>query len=136
MANSVKAANTAKKLVEKNGRTVQLFKYNRTPDDPAKPWLGTSSAPTASQGGEQVSAKVAFVPATGSGFGKMLRDKEGELDVAFDQIGLLASDSLPDGTNAEEFDSVRDGSDIWKVVTRGHLRPGDKSILFVLGLKR
>lgn len=140
MADFVKLAATAKRLVEANGRAVTLFKINRDPDAPAEPWRGTSTPAAPGSGGLEIpDVVVAFVPATGGGFGKMIQDLGGTLQVAFDQVGLLASDSLPAGvtpTNVEEADAIRDGSDLWKIVTRGHLRPASKSLLFVLGLKR
>tara|TARA_R110000822_G_scaffold120633_1_gene254106 strand:- start:1604 stop:1852 length:249 start_codon:yes stop_codon:yes gene_type:complete len=82
---------------------------------------------------------MAFVPATGSGFGKLVTDSGGSLGVAFEQVGLLATSSLPAGVVAadvEGMDSIRDGDDLWKIVTRGHLRPADTSLLFVLALTR
>lgn len=139
MTDFVKAAATAKRLVEANGRAVTLFLSNRTPDDPSKPWRGSSSQPHPSKDGAQIPVTMAFVPASGSGFGKMIQDTGGSLVVAFDQVGLLASDSIPARfapKDVEECDRVRDGDDIWKVITRGHLRPATKSLLFVLGLTR
>ncbi len=139
MVNFVKAAATAKRLVEANGRSVTLFRSNRTPANASQPWRGVSGSPTAPEGGISADVTMAFVPATGGGFGKMIKDLGGQISVAFDQVGLLATDSLPTGVSAsdvEGMDSIRDGSGIWKIVTRGHLRPADRSLLFVLGLKR
>ena len=140
MADFVKLAATAQRLVEANGRAVDLFRVNRTPDDPARPWRGVSGSPTVPEGGFIATGIImAFVPPSGSGFGKLLVDGDGELDVAFDQIGLLASDSLPVGITPEDIeqaDSIRDGSDIWKIMLRSHLRPASTSLLFTLGLKR
>lgn len=139
MVDFARAAATAKRLVEANGRTVDLFKVNRTPDNPAEPWRGVSGAPTVPEGGVIASVIMAFVPASGSGFGKLVTDAGGSLGVAFEQVGLLATDSLPAGvtpSDVEQADSVRDGVDLWKIVTRGHLRPAATSVLFVLGLKR
>jgi hypothetical protein len=135
----VKAAATAKRLVEAAGRPVDLFRVNRTPDDPAQPWRGVSGSPTVPEGGRIIPVIVAFVPASGSGFGKLVTDSGGTLNVAFDQVGLLATDTLPTGvtpTDVEQMDSMRDGDDIWKIVARGHLRPGTRSVLFLLALKR
>lgn len=140
MVDMVAAAATAKRLVEANGRAVTLFKVNRTPDNASEPWRGTSTPPNAPDGGLEIpDVIVAFVPASGGGFGKLVADAGGSLSVAFDQVGLMASDSLPTGTtfeDVEQADTIRDGDDLWKIVTRGHLRPASKSILFVLGLKR
>ena len=140
MADFARAAATAKRLIEANGRAVTLFKVNRTPDDPAKPWRGTSSAPATIDGGLEIaSVKVAFVPASGSGFGKTLADRAESLDVQFQQVGLLATDSLPSGVtfaDVEAADSLRDGADVWKITVREHLRPASQSILFLLGLSK
>lgn len=139
MADFVKLAATAKRLVEKNGREVELFKADRTPADSTKPWRGSAARPTPAKGGRRIRAKMAFVPASGSGFGKLVADSGGSLQQAFDQVGLLASASLPTGVasrEVEESDHVVDGDDVWKVVTRGHLRPSSTSVLFVLGLAR
>lgn len=136
MADFTRAAATAKRLVEANGRSVDLFKVNRTPADPTQPWRGVSGAPTVPEGGITATAIVSFVPATGSGMGKLVKDLTGSLVSAFDQVGLLASSSLPAGVNAEDFDSIRDGDDLWKIVQRGHLKPASTSVLYVLGLKR
>jgi len=139
VANFTKAAATAKRLVEANGRRVVLVKSNRTPAASAQPWRGSTEQPHESKGGAQTPVIMAFVPATGGGFGKLVADAGGSLAVAFDQVGLLASDSLPTGfstSDVEEADRVVDGDDVWKVITRGHLKPASKSVLFVLGLKR
>ena len=138
----IKLAATAKRLIEKNGRAVDLFKTNRTPANPAQPWRGVSGAPTVPEGGVTIpSVIMAFVPAEANdeGFGKMINDGDGSLSVAFDQIGLLATDSLPTGIttlDVEQADAMRDGVDIWKIVKRGHLKPGDTSMIFALGLER
>ena len=140
MANFVALAATAKRLVEANGRAVDLLRDNTTPDSALKPWRGTSSAPSSGTGGLVVpSVKMAFVPAGGGGFGRLLSDAAGELRVAYDQVGLLAVDSLPTGVttaDVESCDKVRDGSEIWSIVQLGHLKPAETSLLFVLGLKR
>lgn len=139
MVDFVKAAATAKRLIEASGRTVELFKLNRTPANSAQPWRGNTNQPHDSKGGANIRLTMAFVPASGSGFGKLIQENGGSLAVAFDQVGLVASDSLPAGFTPEDLeqaDKVRDGSDVWRIVTRGHLRPATKSLLFVFGLKR
>lgn len=139
MADFVKAAATAKRLVEANGREVVLFKRNRTPDNAAEPWRGVSGVPTAPEGGLSMTVTMSFVPHFGSGFGKMVTDDGSGKGTQFDQIGLLASTSLPAGRtflDVEQCDTIRDGDNIWKVERREHLRPADDSILFALGLKR
>lgn len=144
MPDFTRAAALAKRLIEASGRSVTLYKLDRTPDDPTKPWRGTDGPPSNAGGGKTIPAIAAFVPASGSGMGKMVADAGGSLSVAFDQVALLATGSIPAGVtpdDIEECDSMLDetagGSEqVWKIVTRGHLRPASESIMFVLGVKR
>lgn len=129
-------AATAKRLVEENGRTVTLRKANRTPDDAAEPWKGTSVAPNDPQLGDSESAIVAFVPASGSGLGRLVFDVTGQQVSRFDQVGLLAATTVP-GIQVEDFDFIHDDDDsVWKIVEVGYLRPSTTGLLWVMGLKR
>lgn len=128
-------AATAKRLVEANGRSVTLLKENRVPDVAGEPWRGTSTAPVAGQGGDTQPAIVAFVPAGGSGLGRLATDSAGGLQVQLDQVGLLAATTVP-AIDVEKFDRVLDGTVPWKIVTREKLQPSDTAVLWVLGLKR
>lgn len=136
MANFLKSAATAKRLIEKNGRLVQLLKANTAPDNPAEPWLGNSNAPSTGEGGDSRDVKVAFVPPSGSGLGRSVVQALSGNGKRLDEIGLIASASLPAGVNLEGFDRVRDGSDIWQIVGMHHLKPADVSILFAIGLTK
>lgn len=140
---TLELAEDARELVEEEGRLVTLFSINRSPDDPAKPWLGSSSSPHPSKGGAEIPVKVAFVPAGGGdsrlGLGKLLATAEGELRVAYQQVGILASSSIPSPYTPEDVercDRLRDGDDVWHVVARGHLKPSGNSVLFAFGLTR
>ena len=142
MVDFVRASATAKRLIEKNGRVVSLFKLNREADDSTKPWRGSTRRPNIAQGGGGIAVKMAFVPPRGTGLGKNIeRDPAtGALSVLFDEVGLLASDSIPapfTPKDVEEADTVIDDDDsVWRIVVREHLRPADKSVMFSLGLKR
>ena len=136
MVNFTNLAATAKRLVEANGRSVTLLKENRDPDNASEPWRGTGTAPVALQGGDTQTGIVAFVPASGSGFGRLASDSGGGLQVQLDQVGLLAATSVP-GIDVEAFDRLLDADGThWKIVTRGKLRPATTTVLWVLGLKR
>ena len=129
----------AKRLIEKNGRTVKLLRLNRTPADATKPWLGTSTQPHVSEGGASMTASMAFVPLGGSGLGKMIGEIPSTLRSKIDQVGFVATASLPTGFDAEDLEScdqVDDGGEIYKIVLKRHLKPGRQSIMFVLGLTR
>jgi len=135
VADFVKLAATAKRLVEKNARTVRLVKLNRTPSSSSEPWRGSDAAPATGTGGATLPAKACFVPASGSGLGKLVFDLTGRLETAFEQIGLVASNSVG-GADLSGFDQVVDDNSVWKIEARGELRPASKSLLWVLGLKR
>jgi hypothetical protein len=139
MVDFVKLAKTAKKLVEATGRSVTLYKRDRTPAVAGDPWRGPDSVPTPSDGLVIGPLKVAFVPATGGGFGKLLFDADKTLRRKIDLVGLLATDSVValslTAADVEVADTLKDGAKIYKIVEIGHLKPGDTSLLLVLGLK-
>jgi hypothetical protein len=137
MADFEKLAATAQRLVEKNGRAMQLIRHNRTAADPTKPWRGNVATPTTGAGGDPgLDAIACFVPASGSGLGRLFQQTAGTLAVAFEQIGLVASGSIADA-DLSTYDRVidEDGTS-WKIEVRGELKPGSKSLLWFLGLKR
>ncbi len=135
MVNFTKLAATAKRLVEANGRSVSLIKDNRDPDNAAEPWRGTSTAPVGGQQGDTQAATAAFVPASGSGLGRLVQDATGQLATAFEQVCFVAADSVA-GVDLEPFDRVVDGAVSWKIVARGRLQPASTPLLWILGLKR
>lgn len=139
MVDFVRLANTAQRLVEANGRDATLYKRDRTPANPAQPWRGPDSTPTPPDGLVIGPVKVAFVPASGSGFGKLLFDADETIMQKIDEVGLLATNSAVDGgftaEDVEKVDTLKDGARIYKIVEIGHLRPSDTSLLFVLGLR-
>lgn len=141
MVDFVSLAAVAQRLIEENGRNVTLFKKDRTPANAAEPWRGPDlTAPDPAAGIGPVT--VAFVPPTGGGFGKLLFDSDETLRVKIDQVGLLATDSVLDlvpprtAAEVEQSDTLRDGTRVYKIVSVGHLQPGDTSLMFVLGLKQ
>ena len=147
MADFVKAAATAKRLIEANGRSVTFFKLNRTAADPTKPWRGPTldADPTSALEGSKVTAKAAFVPASGSGFGRDARDRTtaaqrqeggagGTLVRDIKQIALVAASSMPSGTDLELFDAMRDGDRVWKIQFANILAPATTDIIWEVGV--
>ena len=132
MVDSVKLAATAKRLIEANGREVTMYKRNRTPSNVAQPWRGPAAAPTTSDG-DTLTPKIAFVPSGGGGLGIMTMTSA-ELEKSFDQIGLLASDSVT-GKNIEDFDTIVDDAKVWKIQLVEELKPAGTSLIYALGLK-
>lgn len=130
----------AKKLIEKHGRSITLYKRETTDSDVTKPWR----APTT---GSDDSTTVigAFLPLSdgsnvssmAAAFGFSTRDKDDELTKRFDQILLVAATS---DTKAilGEVDSVVDSAGgtarAWKIHARQELAPGDLKILYAFGV--
>lgn len=137
MPNFVKLAATAARLIEASGRTVTLLKYNRDPADAGEPWRGpiTSAEPSEAEGGAAVPATAVFVPASGGGFGSKATDREQTLVRDAQQIALVASNSI-DGADLREFDALRDGADVWKIVSAEELRPGSTSLVWEVVLTK
>lgn len=138
MPDFVKLAATAKRLVEGSARSVTFFKANRLPADAAKPWRGPESGdPVALEGGATLEDVLAcFVPATGSGLGFDAMDRPGTLIRDAQQFALVAATSLPDGTDLSEFDSIEDGSTVWKIVHVAELHPADTGLLWSVAVTR
>ena len=139
MVDYERLAAVAKRLIETNGRDVTLYRNDRAPADAAKPWRGPDGTPTPPDGLVIGPVKIAFVPASGSGFGRALFDSSPTLRKKIDQVGLLATDSITALTftadDVERVDTLKDGSKLLKIVEIGHLKPGSRSLIYVLGLK-
>ncbi len=139
MVDFTRSAKTAKRLIEKNGRLVTLYKKDRTPANAVQPWRGSDATPTPPDGKVIGPLLMAFVPPTGGGFGKMLFDSDETLLRKLDQIGLLATDSVTalglTADDVEKADTLKDGTKIWKIIQVGHLQPADTSVMFFIGLQ-
>ncbi len=86
-----------------------------------------------------MTAIMAFVPLIGRGLGKLIGEVPGTLRSKIDQVGFVATASLPSGFNSQDLEScdqVDDDGEIYKIALKRHLKPGDQSIMFVLGLTR
>lgn len=133
MVDFVNLANTAQRLIEANGRQVTFRRDDRAPADPGKPYEGP--APTVTPGdGEELTPIMAFVPPSGAGLG-ILRMIDPTLREQFDEVGLVAANSLPAGTELERFDSVLDNGRPWRIGRVARLQPGTVPLLFAVGLK-
>jgi len=121
----------AKTLIEANGRTVTLLKRNTTPTTPGAPWEGNTGAPSSGTGG----AIAVFVPARGTSFGADAVARENTLIDDIEQFALIASTSLPANTDLNAYDTIDDGTHIWKIVFAGELQPGATSLIWEIGVK-
>lgn len=138
MPDYVRLAATAKRLIEANGRNVTLYKPNTTPANPSQPWRGpdTTSPPDSGKGGDSLTVLACFVPARGTSFGADRTARPGSLLEDVEQYALIASTSMPDGTDLTQYDSIDDGSNIWQIVFSGELRPSTTSLIWEVGVKR
>lgn len=126
MADFVALAATAKRLIDANGRTVTVTKQGSTPGDPTQPWRGQST-PVVSE----VTGKAVFVdPSTlGALFQNVDNVKRGE------QIALFAA-SNDGGYSLETFDTLTDGTAVWKVEETKLLAPASTRLLYMLRVSR
>lgn len=114
----------AKALVEANGRSVTLRKRSRTPADGAKPWRGTSTQTDTSV----VTAVV--VPFEAS-------DVDGEIIRREDMMAIIAATSNNvDGEEIEDYDSLLDGSTLYKIVNAKLYEPGSQRLAYFVQLRR
>lgn len=135
MVDFVRLAATAQRLIEANGRSFDLLKSNRDPASASEPWRGPdlSAEPAAGEGGDAQTVTGAFVP-LGSGLGLIATDGDEALVRQIEQVVLVASTSLADGTALETYDLVRDDSKVWKIVVVQELRPASQSLMYAVGL--
>lgn len=127
MANAthVRLAATAKRLVEKHGRSASFVKSSSTLADSAKPWDGVvPTAPTSTT-------------ATAVFFDDMTFDEAGTT-VRRKNVGMVivAQDSLGSGVDLEGYDLVSDGGKPRKITRRLKIAPGDTVIAWMLEVVR
>lgn len=125
MVNYVRAAATAKRLIEENGRDVTLVRKNQTSADNAKPWRGPATAVNVTVG----TVKAVFYPIDEE-------DEKGGLLRRGEEKMMIAHDSLAVPEDLEDIDHVSDGGRIYKVVKACPLGPGDVRIAYEFVVKR
>jgi len=126
----IKLAQTAKRLIEKNGRLVVLINSDRTNTDAAVPWRRNL---TPSDGGTEISVKAVYVYPSG--------DTRMGSEIILDGISLnkkykyliFSEDSSP-GNDYSKFSYVQDGAELYKINTHQELKPGEKTILHLMEL--
>lgn len=130
-----KAAATALRLINENGRAVTLVKLGQVAADPAKPWRANPNNRVTPQA-EQPATGV-FVPASGSALGFLSEDNE--MVKQSEQILLVAAAGVV-GYKVEDFNEVVDPDDAidtrWRITGVELLKPGAVRILYAIGVKR
>lgn len=130
MVNYVKLADTANRLITKNGRDAVFETTDKTPSDPAQPWKGSNVAPT------PTTFKVVMVPPntvrqfglTALGQGTEYKD----LIKFSEQILIL----FPGTNDMRSYAHVQDGGVRWTVIGVQLLQPADTQLLAFVGVRR
>lgn len=123
MVDYTSLATTAKRLIEKNGRTVTITKMSQTPADPAKPHRARNSATDTS-----VTATAVVVP-----FDR--EQVDGSNVMVEDKMVLVAQESVA-GVDLELFDRLTDGSDEYDIVKAEKVNPGATSVVYMIQIRR
>ena len=130
MVNYVSLANLAERLIEENGRTFTLVQAGETAVDPAKPYGPDTTA------GQTRHTVLGVITEFEN------EDIDGTLIRRGDKRCLIAHNSIVDvasGTESliiEEFDTLEDGTEVWKIEGVETIHPGDTRIMYDLQLRK
>lgn len=115
----VKFAITAKRLIEKNGRVLRFHRRSDVPNDPLKPWRGTTEVAI-----EQFDAVAVVLDYEED-------EVDGEIIRRGDRRVLLAVNSTPEPRpSLTGFHTVTDGTVVYSIVDVKLLNPGEIDILY------
>ncbi len=125
MSDHSKFAELASRLIAKSGRLITLQKLSAGANA-SMPWRGAEAqVPT-----EPVTLFGAFLPASGSGLGTIVTNKD--LLARVEQVALVAP--TQDGTALEEMTLMQDGGNTYRIDWVQVLKPGDQTCLYVFGV--
>jgi hypothetical protein len=122
VADFIKLALTAKRLIDANGRQVTLIKYGNAPQDQDKPWRGRSEYHEA-----EVVGYAAFVPSS-----SIKNANSVKREVSF---ALFAADD-DGGHELETFDAIDDDGIIWKIIRTELIAPASTRVLYKFEVTR
>jgi hypothetical protein len=126
-----KLAATAKRLCDKAGRPITLYKLSAVNADAAKPWRGAAVSTSI----EPVSTVGVFVvpqtsiPTESRGLAFDWIDQE--LLKRARHVCMVAADGLPD---LDDYKQILDDGVKWDIIWGQCLRPGSTRLLYVFGL--
>ena len=128
-------AAVAQKLIDGGGRDLTIQMKSRTPADSNKPWRG-STGNTSSITVKGVVFPFSFADVSDTG-DKLTFSRELIHDLVRrgDSQCIIAAnetESLP----VEDFDTLLDGTDLWKIIQADPLKPGDTVICYTLHLRK
>lgn len=126
-------AATCKRLIDKNGRSINLFKLSADNADPLKPWRGAGVQTLI----EPVSTKAVFaigntaIPTESRGLAFDWVDND--LLRITRHVCLVSAIGLP---ALEDYKIAKDGNaKNWDIIWGQCLQPGDTRLLYCFGLK-
>lgn len=136
-----KLAQTAKRLIEKNGAPMTFSKLGRKPADAAKPWRGpvadVSDPAEATDPISYPSVKAVIVPIDWNKGDPRIGELYGTNSLSQDILarGLstlyVAEQSFPAGhVSIKTLDYVDDGETKWKIVNAVQIKPGETEIIY------
>lgn len=132
MVDYVAIAGIAKTLIDANGRTVTILRFDRTLADTAKPWRGPSD-PRATPDATATLVAVFVEPSSAVQLG--ISSPDSDLIKGSEQIMIVA----PGAAFSEDlatFNEVVDGTINYRITTTETLKPGDITLLYFIGVKR
>lgn len=136
MPNYTKLAATAKRLIEKSGRDIILYKRSSTPADATKPWRGPTDATTATPPADPPTAsttvKAVFVEPSDSELGQLIEALE--LVKRRGSRFLVAATST--AVDLRQYEYIKDGDNIFSIEKVRFLKPGDVAILYDIEVKK
>lgn len=106
--------------IRENGRSVTLVKNDNTPDDPNKPWLGSTGADT-----ESIVTAV---------FGSYGSHEVDGTDVQRGDKKLLVDGN--NGIDLSGYDQIKEGSNIWEIVGYDEVKPADTTLLYIVQVRQ
>lgn len=136
-----KLAQTAKRLIEKNGAPMTFSKLGRTPADAAKPWRGPVAAASdpaePTDPVEYADVKAVIVPIDWSKGDPRIGELYGGVTLSPDILArgfatlYVAEQSFPAGhVSLKTLDFVDDGETRWKIVQSIPIKPGATELIY------
>lgn len=121
MVDFAKLRNTARRLIQENGRSVTLVKDSRTPDDNTKPWLGGDTNDTS------VTLNAAIVQ-------YREQDIDGDRIRRGDRRAIV---EVPTGNDdLRQFDRLIDRNETWGIVSINKIEPADITVVYVMQIRQ
>jgi hypothetical protein len=120
-----RSAATAKRLIERDGRTVNIYRKQTTPADASKPWRGPAAP-----------ADILVASVKGVVYPFESKDVDGTIIRLTDSRIMIAHDSLVGVTDFEVLDWVEDSGVYYKIEHVAVIGPGDTRIAYDIKIRR